>query len=503
MVKLIHTDPSTKKKHVRIRLEIFTVLVVAVLAVVIFLSFSSLTTGSSLGLAQNNLATETGKVSALNSTISNLNSSLQNDNVKISSFVTNVSTQANTIANLNAEIQALETNASNILIKLKAADAGNFNYQFLISSLESNISGLNSNISKLNSVNSVLSVNNYKILQYYIPTGSISLDNLLPTSFNITAFTPSPWTEYAMINSVSWNGSTMFMVGGKSSANFSGSPPISTAAVYNVALNKMTDLTSKLSAYNGYYLMAVASNGASDLIFGAYPANTSSGYHTALLQYSNGVFTNLTSTLPAGADFTPQDAVYQNGVYLITGYYSPKGSTSVSPRLFSYSTTAGLKNISIPAAFDGSVFLSLAYDGSQYGILDANFSGSNVCALTYSCSWSTLTPSPLNTNMVMYNPSANTFTSYNISISNWFNGGLAWDGANFFIASAIPSGFTTGLFNPSTNKYLPIRPPVHEIGGVPGQGLAWNGYEFFVPGLGPGGNGVSPFLYIFNNQPFA
>ena len=108
MVKIIHTDPKTQRKHVRIRLEIFTVLVVAVLATVLFLSFANVYTGNSLNSAQSTLVTETGKVSTLNNTVSSLNSTLNSYSVKMGSFAANVSVQVQKIQKLTAELQVLQ-----------------------------------------------------------------------------------------------------------------------------------------------------------------------------------------------------------------------------------------------------------------------------------------------------------------------------------------------------------------------------------------------------------
>ena len=165
MVKLIHTDPLTKRKHVKIRLEIFAVLVVAVLAVVMSLSFTNMSYGNSLSSSQSNLAIEAGKVSTLATTAS--------------SFAANVSVQAQKIVGLTTELQLLQTdnsalksNNSDLVDSNSALQINNSALENLIKSLQStglnyvfSIQTLKSTISKVDSINSALQVDNNSVVK--------------------------------------------------------------------------------------------------------------------------------------------------------------------------------------------------------------------------------------------------------------------------------------------------------------------------------------------------
>ncbi len=491
MVKIIHTDPKTQRKHVRIRLEIFTVLVVAVLATVLFLSFANVYTGNSLNSAQSTLVTETGKVSTLNNTVSSLNSTLNSYSVKMGSFAANVSVQAQKIQKLTAELQVLQGNNSDL-------SANNSALKGLIAQLQANsfndafsIQALQSTISRLDSINSALKVNNNsynKLLENYMPENFFSLK--LPTSFNTT--TPLSFINYSMLSATAYNGSYVLAVGSN------GTMPI--AGLYNSSSNNagfyfknnIIGLTLE-SQYKNCGFSAVASNGNEFLIAAICKPNSST-FNAQYFIYNNGNFANVTSSINTGKDFVPMAMSYNGNSYLIVGYYPFNKTwlnTSKASGLFSYSASNGLKNLTgiIPAnTFSNKIFSSVTWDGSQYAILTL---GNN--DTVYNGAFS-------GANITMYDPVNSSFTTqYNLSgevIVNYGNGGIVWDGANFLIANAVSGGFITGIFNPTFKRYIEINNTV----GVPGQGLAWNGYELFIPGLGS--NGISPFLYVYNNSPW-
>ena len=445
-------------------------------------------TNSVLSTYQNAQNALSNKASTLAQSVSTLSSKLTSSNATIQ-------TDANEIASLQSELSAAESKVSSLSTDAAAIASMNSSLQMYKSFYTSQISTISAQLTQIASLNSKISQLSV-LINHFTPLLLTNLDNILPASFNTTG--ASSWTKYSMLNSVSYNGSDLFMIGGKN--NSAAETPTSIGALYNPSSNKFTDLSSLFSAYPDIYLMATASNGGTYLIAAATPAKSPSGFHADLLMYNNGAVSNLTSALPSGSDFFPEGMAYGNGTYLITGFYQSSGSTNFSPVLFAYSTAKGLTNLTseIPSSLKDTVFLSVAYDGSDYGILDVNFSGGNVCAALYNCSWNKNNPSPNNVNIVMYNPLAKTFTTYKQNLSNWFNGGISWDGAKFLVVNAVPGGFTTGMFSPDTFNYTPIINAANESPGVPGQGIAWNGYEFFIPGLGPNGNGQSPFLFSYS-----
>ena len=317
-------------------------------------------------------------------------------------------------------------------------------------------------------------------------------DGLLPSNFNISP--NKPWQLYSMLNAVAYNGSNIIVVGGEGDNN--GTIPI--AGLYNSFSNSFTNLPLG-SQYNGCGLTAAASNGNQFLVAAICQPNSSAAFNSQYFIYDNGKFSNVSSSINTGKDFAPMSMSYDGSAYMIVGYYPFNGTlltTSKASGLFSYSVLNGLKNLTntIPKnMFSNKIFSSVTWDGSQYAIMTLDNNDT-----VYNGAVSDI-------NLTMYNPASSAFSSYSLPSTvqvNYGNGGIAWDGANFLVINAIPGGFTTGLFNQNTKEYTQLGNTVQGFsgvtGGVPGQGFVWNGYEFFIPGLGPTGNGVSPFLYNYN-----
>ena len=422
--------------------------------------------------AQNALS---NKASTLAQNVSTLSSKLTSSNATIQA-------DANEIASLQSELSAAESKVSSLSTDAAAISSMNASLQMYKSFYASQISTISAQLTQIASLNSVASNLNstlHNLDANFVPTNFTNVG--LPAVFNTSS--PQAFLKYSILTTASWNGSYVLAVGG----NFSDYP---IAGLYNPISSKWIDLSQEIP-YKELTEAASASGAGNFMIaFSLVNKSLPSGYGVGMLEYSNGKFINLASTLPKRADFVPLGMSYNGKSYLIVGYY-PNTATQepVSAAMFSYTPSGGLVNLTIPSNLSsGSAFFSAAWNGSEYGILDVN---NNTPAATYHGS---------SVNIVMYNPTSNTFSSYNISNTNnavnWGNGGIAWDGAKFLVINAIEGGFTTGFFDPITHTYTNITSTVSTLGGVPTQGLAWTGYEFFIPGLSA--NGESAFLFKYS-----
>lgn len=392
-----------------------------------------------------------------------------------------IQADANEIASLQSELSAANSKVSSLSNDAAAISSINSSLQMYKSFYVSQISTISAQLTQIASLNSKVSNLNstlYNLDANFVPTNFTNVG--LPAVFNSS--NPLSFLKYSILTTASWNGSNVLAVGG----NFSGYP---IAGLYNPISSKWVDLSQEIPYKNLVEAASTSGSGNFMIIFSLVNKSLPSGYGVGMLEYANGKFTSLVSTLPKGADFVPLGMSYNGNSYLIVGYY-PNSTTQepVSSAMFSYTPTGGLINITIPSNLSNdSAFFSAAWNGSEYGILDVN---NNTPSATYHGS---------SVNIVTYNPTTNTFSSYNLSKTNkavnWGNGGIAWDGAKFLVVNAIGGGFTTGFFDPITHDYTNITSTVNSIGGVPTQGLAWTGYEFFIPGLSANGDSALLLKY--------
>ncbi len=427
------------------------------------------------------------KVSTLVQSVKSLSSSLNATNNTLSNYKSEVVDLQGKLSAAEAEASSLQNGAANYIAEIASLNSSlqafnqtaqlyRLNNSYLLSYV---IPHKNSLISSLSSTVSSLNSTLYQLDNEFLPTTLANLTTF-PSSFNTT--NASSFTRYSILLSASWNGSDVLMTGG----NFTGYPIV---ALYNPVSKNLIDLSSELYSYKPWVVVSSVAGPDDFMIAYATPSNnTSTGYKTGLIEYINGKFVNLTSAL-SGSDFIPSGMAYDGVSYLIAGYY-PNTTTQgpVSAALFSYSQKSGLISLTsyISNISHNNAFLSVAWDGSEYGILEANNNAPT--SLSYHGS---------SASVVLYNPANNSFKLDNLTgLSNWGNGGIAWDGAKFLVVNAIGGGFTTSLFNPITNNYTNIYNTSGNIGGVPGEGLAWNGYEFFIPGLAA--NGKNAFLYTYS-----
>ena len=429
-------------------------------------------------------------IASLQSQINNLSSQLNNANAKEATFqkeasskATNISTYQGTINLLKSEYGNLTGLYTSALNTISAKDAAIGGLSGTISSLKLNISNMNTTINSMNNMINSLNQNLSSLKNEYYLTDFVP-NNLkdLSSSFkgNISSV--------GSLNSVSWNGSYLFIGGGATSA----SKPI--AGLYNPSSKTFKNITLDFFGYTGYNITSSASNGSVFMMTVTDPPppppSPSISYNTTLLEYSNSKLVNATSRNKSafGTDFIPTSMAYGDGEYLIVGYY-PAASKKSTPTvgLFSYLTSNdSVLNLTSIIPSKSGEFLSIAYNGSQFAILYAP------------------PTSPTSTNaLVMYNPATKDFKSYNLTgttVSQ--NGGIAWDEANFLVVTANTgsgtSGFTSGLFNPITHLYSQIN---STLMGTPNS-AAWNGTSFFICGFlsstGPGPSSTSPLLYAYN-----
>ncbi len=431
-------------------------------------------------------------IASLQSQINNLSSQLNNANAKEATFqkeasskATNISTYQGTINLLKSEYGNLTGLYTSALNTISAKDAAIGGLSGTISNLKLNISNMNTTINSMNSsINSL--DQNLSVLKskYDNLTKTYYLTDFVPNKFtNLSSSFNGDISKVGSLNSVSWNGSYLFIGGGATSA----SKPI--AGLYNPQSNKFINITPDFSKYVGYNITSSASNGSIFMMTVTDPSPPS--YNTTLLEYSNSKPVNVTSRNNSafGTDFIPTGMAYGDGEYLIVGYFPPSKTSTTG--LFSYLiSNKSVINLTSKVPTKNGEFLGVSYNGSQFAILYAP------------------PTSPTSTNaLVMYNSATKGFNNYTLSgTTAGQNGGIAWDGANFLVvitnANAKPKPptpkFTSGLFNPITHLYSQIN---STLMGTPNS-AAWNGTSFFICGFlsstGPGPSSNSPLLYAYN-----
>ncbi len=415
-------------------------------------------------------------IASLQGQINNLSSQLNNANAKEATFqkeasskATNISTYQGTINLLKSEYGNLTGLYTSALDTISAKDAAIGGLSGTISNLKLNISNMNTTIKSLNNTINSLNQNLSSLKDEYY------LTDFVPNHLNNLS---SPFkgkiSSVGLLNSVSWNGSYLFIGGGATSA----SKPI--AGLYNSQSNKFINIAPDFSKYVGYNITSSASNGSIFMMtITDPPPPPSISYNTTLLEYSNSKLVNATSRNKSafGTDFIPTGMAYGDGEYLIVGYFPPSKTSTTG--LFSYLiSNKSVINLTSKVPTKNGEFLGVSYNGSQFAIL-----------------YAPSTP-PASTNaLVMYNPATKGFNDYTLSATTaGQNGGIAWDGANFLVVTANTGHgtpeFTSGLFNPITHLYSQIN---STLTGTP-NGAAWNGTSFFICGF----SSNSPLLYAYN-----
>ncbi|MCL5009910.1 MAG: hypothetical protein M1433_02970 [Candidatus Parvarchaeota archaeon] len=139
---LIRRDPKSRR-HLRIRIELFSVLAVVAIAVVLFLVNVNSNLNGTLGSANSKITTESGTVGLLNQSVQNLTNTL---NAKISAFSVNTSKDSQLISTLENQISSFKVNMSSLVS----------NYAFLQSSYKSLQLSINSMLSRISVKNGVI-----------------------------------------------------------------------------------------------------------------------------------------------------------------------------------------------------------------------------------------------------------------------------------------------------------------------------------------------------------
>lgn len=180
-----HRDPKSKK-HLRIRVELFSVLVIVGMAAVFILVNANAGLSSTLGSVSSKVAAETGTVGLLNQSVQNLTTTLNTQNAKISSFVTKASQSNQEISTLENEVAAYKKNDSSLLSS----------YAFLKSSFNSLQLSVNQMLSKIATKNGVIGNLTNTITNLEAPTNtsasSFFLLNNNESSFVWLGTTPFP-----------------------------------------------------------------------------------------------------------------------------------------------------------------------------------------------------------------------------------------------------------------------------------------------------------------------
>ena len=409
-------------------------------------------------------------IASLQSQINNLSSQLNNANAKESTFqkeasstATNISTYQGTINLLKSEYGNLTGLYTSALNTIAAKDAAIGGLSGTISSLKLNISNMNTTINSMNNMINSLNQNLSSLKNEYYLTDFVP-NNLKDLSSSFTGNISS----VGSLNSVSWNGSYLFIGGGATSAG----KPI--AGLYNPSSKTFKNVNLTFSKYTEYNITSSASNGSVFMMTVTH--SQAHSYNTTLLNYSNNNVMNITSRNKSafGTDFIPTGMAYGDGEYLIVGYYPHSKRSTIG--LFSYLiSNKSVINLTSKVPTKNGEFLGVSYNGSQFAILYTH-------------------PKKPTNVIVMYNSVARSFRTYDLyGTTASQNGGIAWDGANFLVVTATgpsTSEFTSGLFNPITHLYSQIN---STLTGTP-NGAAWNGTSFFICGF----SSNSPLLYAYN-----
>jgi len=301
-------------------------------------------------------------------------------------------------------------------------------------------------------------------------TGGQYINNIgLPVSYNTS-------TTFSALNSVTRWSNELLVVGGSTNYSFSWAPLI---GIYSLHSGEFTDLTHEfitaLSA-GSWYLTAAAWDGSSLLIIGIAYESGSTVPVMASYNPNTGVFTNLSSIIPASdSGWIPSGVAWTGSTFTIVGYVVVPTSTGGTPVMATYNgKTFTDVTATIPSAYSPDYFLGITWVGNGYLITGWEGPG--------------LYPSSSGL-MALYSPHSGTFTNLSSLLPDnvYWVGTAAWHGNEALVVGVTyldtPSEGILNLLSLTYTSFTPSGTDPFSANYYILDGAAWGeGNNFYAVG---------------------